>query len=240
MDYLSAAWTAIYYTAYPIFYILNLILFVLAIITAPLLHLGHHCFYACWHALHVLGKFEASQAKLDVVDTCFTGHSLGQCRLSTSSSESQRLSASSLAQAFTMSWASSYPYWTLTPRLKSKKGVPWLLIAQRSKRDGMRRIQLWDWGRRKVFRRMTLAWGRSVWTGTHQNRTEDGAGIESIPFLKRKIAQIASDSEASMLDLSKLPTPKSPSQVTNRGHLQILPTIVTLELSLSHRHAVQT
>lgn len=69
MDYLSAAWTAVFFIAYPIFYILNFILFVLSIIIAPLLHLGHYCLYACWYALRVLGKFEASQIKLEVVDT---------------------------------------------------------------------------------------------------------------------------------------------------------------------------
>lgn len=69
MDYLSAALTAVYYIAYPIFYIINFILFVLAMITAPLLHLGHYCLYACWYTLRALGKFEASQVKLGMVDT---------------------------------------------------------------------------------------------------------------------------------------------------------------------------
>ncbi|KAF6223482.1 hypothetical protein HO133_000325 [Letharia lupina] len=58
MDYLFAAWTVIYFIAYPIFYILKFILFLSAIITAPLLHLGHYCLYACWYVLRVLGKFE--------------------------------------------------------------------------------------------------------------------------------------------------------------------------------------
>ena len=75
MDYSPASWTVAYYIAYPIFYILNLILFVLALITAPLLHLGHYCLYACWHALRVLGKFEVGQVKLGIImDTTFIVH----------------------------------------------------------------------------------------------------------------------------------------------------------------------
>ena len=74
MDYLSAAWTAIYYVAYPIFYILRLILFVLVTTTAPLLHLGHYCFGACWYTLRVLEKFEASQVELGMVYIIFTDH----------------------------------------------------------------------------------------------------------------------------------------------------------------------
>lgn len=54
MDYLSVAWAI----ASPGFYVLNFILFVLAMITAPLLHLGHYSLYACWYVLRVLGKFE--------------------------------------------------------------------------------------------------------------------------------------------------------------------------------------
>lgn len=64
MDYLSAAWTAVYYVAYPIFYILSLILSVLTMITAPLSHLGHYCLYACWYALCALAKFEVGYVKL--------------------------------------------------------------------------------------------------------------------------------------------------------------------------------
>lgn len=71
---LSAARTATYYIAHPIFHLLNFILFVLAVITAPLLHLGNFCLSACWYAFHVLGKFEASQMKLGMVDKCFMGH----------------------------------------------------------------------------------------------------------------------------------------------------------------------
>lgn len=67
MDYLSVAWAI----ASPGFYVLNFILFVLAMITAPLLHLGHYSLYACWYVLRVLGKFEASEVKLRMVDTCF-------------------------------------------------------------------------------------------------------------------------------------------------------------------------
>lgn len=78
MDYLSASWTAVCYIAYPIFYIVKSILLVLVTITAPLLHLllhlGHYCLYACWYALSVLGKFEASLVKLGMVDTIFAGH----------------------------------------------------------------------------------------------------------------------------------------------------------------------
>ena len=57
---LSAARTAIYYIAHPIFRLLNFILFVFAVITAPILHLGNFCLYTCRYAFHVLGKFEAS------------------------------------------------------------------------------------------------------------------------------------------------------------------------------------
>ena len=71
---LSAARTAIYYIAHPIFHLLNLILFVLAVITAPLLHLGNFSLYACWYAFHVLGKFEASQVKPGMIDGCFMSH----------------------------------------------------------------------------------------------------------------------------------------------------------------------
>lgn len=71
---LSAARTAVYYSTYPIFYLLNFILFILAIITAPLLHLGSFCLYAYWYALHILSKFEASHVKPGMVDKCFMGH----------------------------------------------------------------------------------------------------------------------------------------------------------------------
>lgn len=74
MDSLSATWTVVYYLAYPFFYILNLILFVLGVITAPLLHLGHYCLYACWYALHALGKFEVRQIKLGIIGIGFIGH----------------------------------------------------------------------------------------------------------------------------------------------------------------------
>ena len=60
MEYMFAAWTVCYYIAYPVFYILNLVFSVLAIITAPLLYLGNFSLYACWQALRVLEKFEAS------------------------------------------------------------------------------------------------------------------------------------------------------------------------------------
>ncbi len=58
MDYLSATLTVLYYFAYPIFFILQVILSILAIITAPLLHLGHYFLYACYYPIHILGKFE--------------------------------------------------------------------------------------------------------------------------------------------------------------------------------------
>lgn len=74
MDYLSAAWTAVYYIAYPILYMLSSILAAFGIITSPLLHLSHYSFYACWYALRLLGKFEASQVKIVIVNTCFMGH----------------------------------------------------------------------------------------------------------------------------------------------------------------------
>ena len=66
MDYLSAAWTAVYYVAYPIFCVLDLILSVLAMIIAPLSHLGHYCLYACWYALCTLAKFEVGHEKLGI------------------------------------------------------------------------------------------------------------------------------------------------------------------------------
>lgn len=68
MDYLS---TAVYYIACPIFYIFSFIFFVLAKITAPLLHLGRYCLYACCYALHVLDKFEASLVNLSMVETFY-------------------------------------------------------------------------------------------------------------------------------------------------------------------------
>ena len=64
MDYPSTAWTAVYYTAYPIVYILNLILSILAVFAAPLLHLSHYCLYACWYIFCALGKFEVGHVKL--------------------------------------------------------------------------------------------------------------------------------------------------------------------------------
>ena len=60
MEYMVAAWTVSYYIAYPVFYILNLVFSVLAIITAPLRYLGHFSLCVCWEALRVLEKFEAS------------------------------------------------------------------------------------------------------------------------------------------------------------------------------------
>lgn len=67
---MSAARTAVYYIARPIFHSL---IFVLATITSPLLHLGSFCLYGCWYAFHILGKFEASQVKRGVVHKCFIG-----------------------------------------------------------------------------------------------------------------------------------------------------------------------
>lgn len=62
MDYLSTAGIVIYYTAYPIFYILNLIIYVLAIISAPLFYLGHYlAYYTCWYPIYILAKFEVMQ-----------------------------------------------------------------------------------------------------------------------------------------------------------------------------------
>lgn len=62
MDRLSLAGTIIYYIAYPIFYILNLIVYLLAIISAPLFHLGHYfVYYTCWYPIHILAKFEVMQ-----------------------------------------------------------------------------------------------------------------------------------------------------------------------------------
>lgn len=67
MDCLSAAWTVVSYIAFPVFYILNLILnfilFLLATIAAPLLHLSHYTLHTCWSAFRFLSKFEASQVK---------------------------------------------------------------------------------------------------------------------------------------------------------------------------------
>lgn len=68
---MSAARTAVYYVARPVFHSLNFTLLVLATITAPLLHLGNFCFYGCWYAFHILGKFEASQVQPGVVDIHF-------------------------------------------------------------------------------------------------------------------------------------------------------------------------
>ena len=73
MDYLSAAGTAVYYAAYPIVYILYLILFVLAIITAPLFHLGHYFLCACGYVLRALGKLEVSQVKFGMMETALIG-----------------------------------------------------------------------------------------------------------------------------------------------------------------------
>ncbi|KAK4697024.1 hypothetical protein P7C71_g982, partial [Lecanoromycetidae sp. Uapishka_2] len=58
MDYLSLILNALYYIAYPVLYILHLIFTILAIITAPLLHLGHYALYACSYPIRILGKFE--------------------------------------------------------------------------------------------------------------------------------------------------------------------------------------
>ena len=66
-DYLSPACDALYYVAYPIFYILKLILYVLATIAAPVFHLGSYCLYACWYALGALGKFEVGHVNLGVM-----------------------------------------------------------------------------------------------------------------------------------------------------------------------------
>lgn len=68
------AWTAVYYAAYPIIYILNLTLLMLAVFAAPLLHLSHYYLYACWYILCALGKFEVGPVKLAFRDIIFTGH----------------------------------------------------------------------------------------------------------------------------------------------------------------------
>ena len=60
MDHLSNALTILYYIVYPIVFILTLLLYVLRIITAPLLYLGHYLLYTFWYPLHILGKFEVS------------------------------------------------------------------------------------------------------------------------------------------------------------------------------------
>ena len=74
MDYPSTAWTAVYYAAYPVVYILNLILAILAVFAAPLLHLSHCYLYACWYILCALGKFEVGHVKLAFRNTIFMGH----------------------------------------------------------------------------------------------------------------------------------------------------------------------
>lgn len=58
MDYLFTIWTGVFYVAYPVFYILFLILNVLSIITAPLLHLGHYILSGCLYPIHIFAKFE--------------------------------------------------------------------------------------------------------------------------------------------------------------------------------------
>lgn len=65
MDYLSTAWTGVYYVGYPICYILYLILHVLWIITAPLLHLGHYILSGCLYPIHILARFEVGLHELD-------------------------------------------------------------------------------------------------------------------------------------------------------------------------------
>ena len=64
MDHLSVALTVLYYIVYPIFYLLGLLLSILAIITAPLLHLGHYLLYALSYPIHFLGKFEVALSNL--------------------------------------------------------------------------------------------------------------------------------------------------------------------------------
>ncbi|KAK3169451.1 hypothetical protein OEA41_008834 [Lepraria neglecta] len=58
MDYLSVALTVLYYIAYPIFFVLSLLLSILAIVTAPLLYLGYYFLCGLWYPIHFLGKFE--------------------------------------------------------------------------------------------------------------------------------------------------------------------------------------
>ena len=60
MDHLSNALTILYYIVYPIVFILTLLLYILRIVTAPLLYLGHYFLYALWYPVHILGKFEVS------------------------------------------------------------------------------------------------------------------------------------------------------------------------------------
>ena len=66
MDYRSNALTVLYYIVYPIVFILTLLLYILGIITAPLLYLGHYFLYALWYPVHILGKFEVKVFQKDL------------------------------------------------------------------------------------------------------------------------------------------------------------------------------
>ena len=74
MIYTSTTWTAVYYAAYPIVYILNIILSILAVFAAPLLHLSHYFLYAYWYILCALGKLEVGHVKLGIRNITFIGH----------------------------------------------------------------------------------------------------------------------------------------------------------------------
>ena len=58
MNALSITRNVIYYTTYPILYILRLIFYILAIVTAPLQHLARYFAHACWYPIYLLAKFE--------------------------------------------------------------------------------------------------------------------------------------------------------------------------------------
>lgn len=60
MDYLSIGRIIVYCVAYPIYYILSLILYTLAVVTTPLQYLVRYLAYACWYPIHILAKFEVS------------------------------------------------------------------------------------------------------------------------------------------------------------------------------------
>ena len=67
MDYLSVTLTVLYYIAYPIFFVLSLLFSILAVVTAPLLHLGYYFLYGLWYPIYLLGKFEVALSNLKLV-----------------------------------------------------------------------------------------------------------------------------------------------------------------------------
>lgn len=67
IDYLSVALTVLYYIACPIFFVLSVLLSILAIVTAPLLHLGYYFLCGLWYPIHFLGKFEVALSNMKLV-----------------------------------------------------------------------------------------------------------------------------------------------------------------------------